>query len=203
MTRTAGTVLDQPRSRRTATVSPARVSPARVSTAAVLARAVGSGIGRKPDDRPSAAARVRRSRSDVATPASQLAGLARAFSSLAKRDLPEAWLRPAFAREVELVRLHLRPLGRLPLLAGSFGRESFNFAGPPSAMADGEELLSRSPTHVAYAIRWLEVHGGVSLPPWMDLDQTADQHGTVHPAIRVISALFIKRKPAENVDPPG
>src|SRR6188474_1341509 len=71
---------------------------------------------------------------------------------------PGAWSRPGFAREVDLVRVHLRPIRSRQVLAGSFGREAFH-AGPAigSATAGGSVA-------VAYAIRWLELGDGVERP---------------------------------------
>jgi hypothetical protein len=68
---------------------------------------------------------------------------------------PGAWSRPGFAREVDLVRLHLRPIGTRQLLAASFGREAFH-AGLPSG--------GHGPVAVAYAIRWLELGDRVERP---------------------------------------
>ena len=64
-------------------------------------------------------------------------------------DRPAAWSLPGFAREVDLVRLHLRPVHSRQILAVSFGREAFH-AGPSTATTAGGAVA------VAYAIRWLE-----------------------------------------------
>jgi hypothetical protein len=70
---------------------------------------------------------------------------------------PTAWSLPGFAREVDLVRLHLRPVGSRQVLAASFGREAFH-AGPATAASAG------GPVAVAYAIRWLELGDRVERP---------------------------------------
>jgi len=72
-------------------------------------------------------------------------------------DRPAAWSRPGFAREVDLVRLHLRPVATRQVLAASFGREAFH-AGPPAG------AVPRGPVAVAYAIRWLELGDRVERP---------------------------------------
>ncbi len=70
---------------------------------------------------------------------------------------PEAWLAAAFGRDVDLIRTHLGPIGSRPVLAASFGRESFH--GGWAAMTD-----ARGPVTVAYAIRWLELGDRVARP---------------------------------------
>src|SRR5688572_25344364 len=44
----------------------------------------------------------------------------------AARGRPPRWDAPAFGREVDLVRAHLRPIGSRTLLMASFGREAFH-----------------------------------------------------------------------------
>jgi hypothetical protein len=81
---------------------------------------------------------------------------------------PERWLRPAFGREVDLVRLHLGPVRTRAALAGSFGREAFNIAAAdrrtasprPNRAIEPGEAPSIGPVHVAYALRWLELGDG-------------------------------------------
>ena len=78
---------------------------------------------------------------------------------------PARWTAPAFVREVELVRAHLRPIRSCAVLAASFGREAFHGrATPGSAPA-----LCGSAVRVAYAIRWLELGDGRPAPSWRDL----------------------------------
>jgi hypothetical protein len=76
---------------------------------------------------------------------------------------PYRWTAPAFAREVELVRSHLRPIGTRGSLAASFGREAFH--GPKPGR--GPELATA--VQVAYAIRWLELGDGGTWPGWRSL----------------------------------
>jgi hypothetical protein len=73
-------------------------------------------------------------------------------------DRPAAWCRPGFAREVDLVRLHLRPVRTRQILAASFGREAFH-AGPSIAAG-----ATAGPVAVAYALRWLELGDRVDRP---------------------------------------
>jgi hypothetical protein len=73
-------------------------------------------------------------------------------------DRPAAWSRPGFAREVDLVRLHLRPVRSRQVLAASFGREAFH-AGPSRAAG-----ATAAPVAVAYALRWLELGDRVDRP---------------------------------------
>jgi hypothetical protein len=73
-------------------------------------------------------------------------------------DRPLVWSLPGFAREVDLVRLHLRPIRTRQILAASFGREAFH-AGLGNATA-----AAAGPVAVAYAIRWLELGDRVDRP---------------------------------------
>ena len=75
---------------------------------------------------------------------------------------PARWALPAFAREVDLIRLHLAPIRSRRGLAASFGREAFHGDIDP-AVADGESV---GPVTAAYAIRWLELGDGTARPPW-------------------------------------
>src|SRR5262245_17709490 len=72
-------------------------------------------------------------------------------------ERPAAWSLPGFAREVDLVRLHLLPVRSRQVLAASFGREAFH-AGPSTATSAGGAVA------VAYAIRWLELGDRVERP---------------------------------------
>jgi len=72
-------------------------------------------------------------------------------------DRPAPWSLPGFAREVDLVRLHLRPVATRQVLAASFGREAFH-AGPSTATTAGGAVA------VAYALRWLELGDRIDRP---------------------------------------
>ena len=74
---------------------------------------------------------------------------------------PTPWADAAFAREVELVRHHLAPLRNRRSLTASFGREAFQ-----SLDLDSAQLRTLGPIRAAYAIRWLELGSGVTLPAW-------------------------------------
>ncbi len=80
---------------------------------------------------------------------------------------PAGWHDASFAREVELVRCHLAPLRNRRSLTASFGREAFQTLDP-------ELLRARplGPIRAAYAIRWLELGNGASLPAWTSLIAT-------------------------------
>ena len=83
------------------------------------------------------------------------------------RDLhrrPAGWADAAFAREVELVRCHLAPLRNRRSLTASFGREAFQ-----TLDLNGSRPRPLGPTRAAYAIRWLELGNGASLPTWARL----------------------------------
>jgi hypothetical protein len=73
---------------------------------------------------------------------------------------PARWSGVAFAREVDLVRLHLVPIRSRVGLAASFAREAFH-ADFATVIDDGI-----GPVTAAYAIRWLELGDGVARPPW-------------------------------------
>lgn len=74
------------------------------------------------------------------------------------------WSSLAFTREVEVIRCHLAPLRNRRSLTASFGREAFQtlelYQYRPSSLG---------PIRAAYAIRWLELGGGASLPGWSSL----------------------------------
>jgi hypothetical protein len=81
---------------------------------------------------------------------------------------PARWSDRAFAREVELIRCHLAPLRNRRSLTASFGREAFQTLDP-----DRARPLPLGPIRAAYAVRWLELGNGASLPPWNNLLVTA------------------------------
>ena len=83
------------------------------------------------------------------------------------RRRPEAWADDAFGREVELIRRHLAPLRQRRSLAASFGREAFQSLDDAST-----DPTALGPIRVAYAIRWLELGGAGTLPPFEDLIAT-------------------------------
>jgi hypothetical protein len=99
-------------------------------------------------------------RFEPASPGRVLASTALAAIRHARRQTgrPAAWSLPGFAREVDLVRLHLRPIRTRQLLAASFGREAFH-AGPSDAWPSAGASVT-----VAYVIRWLELGDGVERP---------------------------------------
>ena len=86
-----------------------------------------------------------------------IAALAVVRVSRGRGDRPDAWEAPAFARDVDLVRTHLGPVRRRPILAASFGREAFHGG-------TGADAAGFGPVTVAYAIRWLELGDGVRRP---------------------------------------
>jgi hypothetical protein len=77
---------------------------------------------------------------------------------------PAGWDDAAFAREVELIRCHLAPLRNRRSLTASFGREAFQ-----TLDLDRRQPPPLGPIRAAYAIRWLELGGGASLPAWRSL----------------------------------
>ncbi len=90
-----------------------------------------------------------------------------------RRDLqngdrhPDSWASPLFAREVGLVRAHLAPLRSRRSLTASFGREAFHsLGGDAGAGVSRAGSTPIGPTRAAYAIRWLELGSGTSLPVW-------------------------------------
>lgn len=88
--------------------------------------------------------------------------LRRGLREAARR--PAGWSEAAFAREVELVRCHLAPLHNRRSLTASFGREAFQ-----GLDLDGSRPRPLGPIRAAYAIRWLELGNGASLPAWTSL----------------------------------
>jgi hypothetical protein len=79
--------------------------------------------------------------------------------------LAGSWADPAFAREVELVRLHLAPLRRRSGLTASFGREAFQALGG----AEPRPAETLGAVRVAYALRWVELGDGQQRPAWPKL----------------------------------
>ena len=79
--------------------------------------------------------------------------------------VPARWRSATFARNVDLVRAHLRPIQTHAMLALSYGREHFHVVaiGPPPR---APQLISRDATEVAYAVRWLELDRRADLGPW-------------------------------------
>ena len=104
---------------------------------------------------------VQRPTFEPSAPSRALAVVALATIRRARRsaDRPVRWHDPAFTRDVELIRAHLRPIRHRQVLAASFGREAFH--GDPSGRADVMSAVA-----VAYAIRWLELGDGVDRPHW-------------------------------------
>jgi hypothetical protein len=86
----------------------------------------------------------------------------------AGRRVPIMWSTEHFARTVELVRTHLRPLASSQSLGLSYSREHFQTLAVGPAPSSSS-LMSRNATEVAYAIRWLELVGGRALGPWPEL----------------------------------
>jgi hypothetical protein len=82
-----------------------------------------------------------------------------------RRGRPPRWGAPAFAREVDLVRAHLRPIRERALLASSFGREAFHGQAAPGS----DVALGGSAVRVAYALRWLELGEGLARDDWRSL----------------------------------
>jgi hypothetical protein len=77
---------------------------------------------------------------------------------------PDPWGSASFAREVELIRCHLAPLRNRRSLTSSFGREAFQ-----TLDSDPPATLPLGPVRAAYAIRWLELGNGATLPAWARL----------------------------------
>ena len=88
--------------------------------------------------------------------------LRRGLRDTARR--PSGWKDAAFAREVELIRCHLAPLRNRRSLTASFGREAFQ-----TLDLDRTHPRPLGPIRAAYAIRWLELGSGASLPAWSRL----------------------------------
>jgi hypothetical protein len=73
------------------------------------------------------------------------------------RPVPATWREAGFGARVERARLDLLPLSSPATLAESLAREAFHvrpWTDRPCAI------------RIAYAIRWIELASGVSLPAW-------------------------------------
>ncbi len=79
---------------------------------------------------------------------------------------PDRWSEPSFARQIELVRVHLAPLRSRQALAASYGREAFHITLDPSARDDP------SAVRLAYALRWLELGDSATGPSWPSMHET-------------------------------
>jgi hypothetical protein len=124
---------------------------------------------RRPNHQPGGGAASERPR-EVRAPAVEPASPSRALAVVALAVLrrvgrpesrPARWTSPGFAREVDLIRLHLAPIRSRPVLAASFGREAFH--GDESS---GGAASTPTAVTVAYAIRWLELGDGAGRPSW-------------------------------------
>jgi hypothetical protein len=72
--------------------------------------------------------------------------------------IPWRWRAARFARTVDLVRAHLRPLTNRDLLVRSYAREHFQYnESHRTTRGDSVALIARDATEVAYALRWLEL----------------------------------------------
>ena len=71
----------------------------------------------------------------------------------------DRWRDERFADQVDAVRRHLTPIDAPELIAASFTREAFH--GPRRARVPA---VAASPVRVAYAIRWIELQVGLTLP---------------------------------------
>jgi hypothetical protein len=84
--------------------------------------------------------------------------------------LPAGWRTERFSRSVDRTRRQLRPIDSLVALVDSFGRESRFLARPVLSHARTAPRHRRrrapSPLEVAYATRWIELHGGRELTGW-------------------------------------
>ena len=81
---------------------------------------------------------------------------------------PARWRTPGFARVVDLVRTHLRPIIARDLLAWSYTREHFH-GDPDGPSMARSSVLRRDATEVAYALRWLELGDERPRPAWLEL----------------------------------
>lgn len=82
--------------------------------------------------------------------------------------VPERWRSSTFARNVDLVRAHLKPIQTHDMLCLSYGREHFHIVavGPPPR---APQVISSDATEVAYAVRWLELDRGTDLGAWRSI----------------------------------
>lgn len=103
------------------------------------------------------------------SPDARLRSHALVLGRLLRRPTPTVarWRAPGFARQVDLVRAHLRVIHSHEALALSYSREHFHVepvgARPPRPIS----LLRRSATDVAYAYRWMELAEGHQGGPWL------------------------------------
>jgi hypothetical protein len=83
--------------------------------------------------------------------------------------LPAGWRSERFGRSVDRTRTQLRPIHSLVALADSYGREGRNVAhrshGTVPRRRSGRRRAPGS-LEVAYATRWLELHGGREMTGW-------------------------------------
>jgi hypothetical protein len=93
--------------------------------------------------------------------------------------VPRHWRSAHFAREADLVRLHLQPIHSLEMLAASYGREAFHRTEPIHQRHAGiVGLTARSAAEVGYAARWLELSGELGATSWLDLVAVAEARST-------------------------
>ena len=123
--------------------------------------------------------------SDPADRAREAHRLATALRSLVARDEepPPLWRSATFAHGVEAIRATLVSVRAAAALDGSARRllGAEDGAGPSFGLV--AQRLARDPAAVALAIRWLEIDGKVTLPPWPDVVRRR----TLEPADRQVA----------------
>lgn len=146
-----------------AAMAPAGAVPSPPSGPAVPTESPDSSGAQSSSERPVAAA-VTSPDVRLRTHALVLARLLRTSGTAGAR-----WRAPGFARQVDLVRGHLRPIHSHEALALIYSREHFHVDPVGEVPPPPARLLLRSATDVAYAHRWLELAGLGSLRPWLEI----------------------------------
>jgi hypothetical protein len=109
--------------------------------------------------------------SDPADHAQEAQRLATALRSLIARDdePPPLWRSATFAHGVEAIRASLVDARTTAALVRSARGLLQTEDGAESSFRLVVQRLARDPAAVALAIRWLEIDGTVTLPPWPDV----------------------------------
>lgn len=94
-------------------------------------------------------------------PAGEVEALAAGLSAALAAGAPEAWRAPGFARRVDAVRAGLTTARSRSVLAASFEREACRLGPATSGAARRAEAV-----RAAYAVRWLELGSGTTIPAW-------------------------------------
>jgi hypothetical protein len=86
--------------------------------------------------------------------------------AVARSGDPEAFGSRSLAARVRVARGELAPISTLGVLADSFRREAAHIAAREVGPMHGRIRDGWQAVRIAYAIRWIEISTGTTLPAW-------------------------------------